>query len=236
MISNRIRFVSWVAAVCIFAVLSACCGTPSTDSPRLQGKQVARFISSEGYCLNRVISGGTHDKHIYEQLPADLDSGSKHDYQIIRGWPVAGSSPVKIAADDLFELTYDSTLQVINLQHIHDPKASRETHTAVLKLEPAPGTSTPGHLLWAWGRAIDRTGKDVGGEYYVYSLADSLPCAHRNRKPGKACKSVHFEFFLDGQNANEKPGAPGVVEHFDPNLCSGGDQQASEGDGDHGPN
>jgi hypothetical protein len=222
-------------SISIFVLASPGCGSASRGllEPAVTTQ---RELNSEGwYCLNRPSENGKRTVRIQERQPAFFDSGADHDYEIVHEWPDNVASHVKIDVGDLFELEYDPARQIFNLRHVHSPGSNPIIHTAVLMPYPAPPLAPNEPMLWAWGRALDKDGMDAGGEYFVYSRRESLLCKHRHQTPGHSCKSVLFEFFLDGHAKNEKPSYPGVLTPYDSNPCEA-EKETQEGDGDHGPN
>ena len=221
-----------LTVVLTFSVLGwGCSETPSLDTR--VSKSVKLPAGRLPYCLVR----SSTNKRIYFAEPADFESGKDQDFRIVESHPQS-ASPIELKKDDRIELTFDSVNKEFDLVHTFQPgSTSEKVYVGKLKAHPLSDLSgsSAGRLLWASGRALDKGGVDLGGEYYIFSKAMHVPCMHpNNHAPGSSCKSVHVEFFKDDEMEEQKPGFPGVI--LRDGACNFGPKESQEGDGDHGPN
>ena len=228
-------------------ILSACASHGTRESNRPETSSQTNNVPPSGsvkqYCLKRFpkpleIYGASSD---YFDPEADLFDQKKHLAYRIRQNASCGPypSPICIDADDRITLHKWGSKGELRLSH----RSSKGVLKARALLDPEGSTTA---TRWMAGRAVNEDDESLGGDYFVYVLGEDAKCngySNSNppaQKPNTSCKVLHFEYFdrMDTARLPEKPYNNGVVTELAGSCSRPTDiypQQATEGDGDQGP-
>jgi hypothetical protein len=164
---------------------------------------------------------------VWKGTAKDFASDPISHFEIVENWPPsAHPHSIKIERADQFRIAHDAATDTLKLVH---SRGGKRVATATLRV-PSPG-------LWAAGRATRAGQTRPDGDYYVFLTPDRPLCRHATAKPGDACRTLHIEFYQDGDTvaAQHKPVLGTTVVNIDESQrCLSPGAQTEEGDGDHG--